>query len=670
MVQLDIKDQIATLKLGSEEKYLTLTRERMQQLHKVLLDLRARSDLKGLVILGPTPEAFCVGADVDEISAINTFEEAFNASQEGQRIFKILADLPFVTVSAISGPAVGGGYELALCCDYRIASGTATVGLPEVKLGIIPGFGGTQRLPRLIGVFKSLEVICSGKIYKASEALKLGLVDLVVPVENLEAVAIKWAREKQKRGFNWIWVRDFTFLNIPFARKLALAGVSYQMSKKLKINKEHYQAPYLAAQAAIRSTDFLNDGYSLESELLAKSLISKTAKNLVYVWISSEKQKKLAKSFQTKAEAIRNVAILGAGVMGTGIAGLFASKGYQTVVYDVDDKALARSLQFLQNLKVEKLPVFTNNLNNIANSDLLIEAVVEDIKVKSELLKQASTIVSSNCIIATNTSSIPISELAGSVILSGRFLGMHFFNPVARMPIVEIVRGNDSSDQTVMIVMALATLVGKIPIVVEDSPGFLINRLLARYLIKAVRLANEGYSISSIERSAEEFGFPMGPFRLLDYVGIDIAINVGNILHQAFGGRYMPSEKMYRYIEEGYFGVKKGKGFYLYDNGKPVKLSDQTNLLFTPSKSLNKTDFIKSLIYPLVDETFFALESKIAGLPSPEAQAQIDLGSIFGFGFPAYTGGLIRFGLELDKREVHDSLLGSDEIVSSYFRGV
>ncbi|MCX7952969.1 MAG: 3-hydroxyacyl-CoA dehydrogenase NAD-binding domain-containing protein [Deltaproteobacteria bacterium] len=668
MIEFQVLEEgIGLLLLGSNsEKHVTLNRSRMLQLKQIIADLKSRRDITGLIITGPSEDSFCVGADIEEISGISSFEDAFFASQEGQSIFKALEELPCVKVCAISGPAVGGGFELALSCDYRIGSPSATVGLPEVKLGIVPGFGGTQRLPKIVGVFTAIEIVCSGKLYKAPEALKLGLIDEIVSTGDLLQTALVWAKSKPRRQIGFKWLRDLVFFNIPFIRYLAWYGFRRHLKKK--VSETHYPAPFLASKAVLAATSFIKDGFSIESEYLAKTLISETSKNLVYIWIASEQQKKFAKSFESRADQIKKVGILGAGVMGTGIASFFASKNIDVVLYDISEESLANAEKSLTNDGRIKSVVLSRDLNKLSDTDLIIEAVVEDAHVKRSVLKRLVDILPSSTIIGSNTSSISITKLGEDLFLPSRFLGIHFFNPVSRMPIVEIIRGQQTGDNETMTIMAFISKIGKIPIVVDDSPGFLINRILARYLIKALKLAEAGFSIQDIENAAVSFGFPMGPFRLLDHVGLDVALSVSRILHEAFGRRYAPVEKVLTLIEKGHLGYKTKTGFYAYESGKPSKINPVVETLFRSSRRFSLLDFQERCLFPLVDEAYSAFENRVAGLPSAEAENQINIGSIFGFGFPAYTGGVLKWAKKLDKQRVRHVLSVEDEIVSNHLK--
>lgn len=668
MVEIEkIDDSVVVIRLGTkDEKYPSLTTERMRRLREILEELRSHLRLRGVIFTGPSSEAFCVGADIEEIMQISDFNSAFAASQEGQKIFKLISELPAVTVCSVSGPAVGGGFELALHCDYRVATETAMVGLPEVKIGIIPGFGGTQRLPRLVGVFESFEIACSGKLFKAQEALKLGLLDILVTPDDLLKTAISWASSKSKRKPSIKWYRDLILLNIPFLRRIAYFGV--KLNLKRKVNELHYPAPFLAARTILDATNPFLDGYERESTRLAESLISRTAKNLIYVWVSSEKQKKLGKPFENKLSQIQTIGVVGAGIMGTGIAGYLSSNGYSIILCDSNDDALRKAESSIASSSTPTKITFTKDLEKLANADMVIESVIEDISVKKTVLRKISEIVPSHVILASNTSSISITELGKSIILPARFLGMHFFNPVKRMPVVEVVRGADSADNNVMTIVALVSHIRKIPIIVDDAPGFLINRLLARYLIKALRLAIDGYDIGQLEKHAVNFGFPMGPFRLMDHVGLDICASVSSILHQNLGDRFLPPGSIYRFIEEGFLGHKTGKGFYIYEGSQPAGLNSFVRSIFPGSKPISMEDFHARCLYALADETMLAYEQKIAGLPSPEAEAQIDLGSVFGFGFPAYTGGVMRWIKTLDRSRVKLLLNLDDQVVSEYFK--
>ena len=625
-------DSVAVVYLArQEEKYAVLSSSRMKLLLDTIDHLKAVKNLKGVIITGPNPKVFCLGADISEIDNISTFEHAFQASQNGQEIFKALASLPCPVVAAISGTCVGGGLELCLFCDWRVATTGSVLGLPEVKLGIIPGFGGTQTLPRIVGLRNALDLILKGRLIRANEALELGLVDEVSSEAELEQSALKFVAKGKRTRLPSIWF-------IPGLASVYAWLAEKQLAKR--VEKRHYPAPFAAIQAIKAGFSLSVDGFSIESEQLAKCLTSETSKNLIYLWKIGDELKKIGKNYDSVVNDYRRVGVCGCGVMGRGIALLLANKGFErVVVYEESEQVLEQAKQVFQSAPNVKL---TNDIKDLVDCSCVIEAIWENEEAKKALFKQLSEVLPSTALICTNTSSIPITRLSEAVLLPQRFLGLHFFNPAQKMPLVEVIRGLNTDDKYVLITVALANKLGKTPVIVEDCPGFLVNRMLARYFAAAVDLFFEGYNVQEIDRVMQNFGFPMGPFKVLDNIGLDVAFSVGQLLEKSYGEKFKLNEKIQAFLDQKYLGIKSNKGFYDYSNPKKDQISSLAKSFLDPRKKVT-ADFHLRLLLPLVDEAYECWNSEVAGKKGMESQAQIDIASVFGFGFPAFLGGVLKW---------------------------
>ena len=644
------------------EKVNKLSREVFAELADTLNLLSRDPRLRGLLVRSGKPDVFVAGADLKEFSNIGP-DDARVAVERGQALFEQLAHLPFPTVAAINGVCLGGGTELALACDYRLMSDSAKarIGLPEVRLGIFPAWGGCTRLPRVIGLAPALDLILTGKQLDARRARRIGLVDEAVPAPIFEAVARNFAAGKlgggkrrgarRRRG-----AAAFALESNPLGRRLVFARAR---EKVLRETGGHYPAP-LEALAVIEESygKPVSAGLDAEARHIGNVFGGPVQRDLLWIFFQTEEVKKeTGVSGDARPRPVRALGVLGAGVMGGGIAQLAADNGIPARMKDVDPRALAggyaaaakiwsdrvRSGRLTRREMTNRMARLSGTLDysGFARCDVTVEAVVEKLPVKRAVLKEWEEVVPPEAIFASNTSTIPIREIAAGAMVAGRVAGMHFFNPVHRMPLVEVIRGERTSDETVATVFDLARRLGKTPVVVKDSPGFLVNRVLAPYLSEAVRLVVEGCRIEEVDRVMTGFGMPVGPIALLDDVGIDVAVKAGETLRAAFPER-MRSSGDEALVAAGRLGRKTGKGFYDYADGKRRGPSPEAYEALR-AKRLDRPPFPPEtiearLVLPMINEAAFCLEEGVVPGPS-----KLDLAMIFGTGFPAFRGGLLRY---------------------------
>jgi 3-hydroxyacyl-CoA dehydrogenase / enoyl-CoA hydratase / 3-hydroxybutyryl-CoA epimerase len=665
--------RVAIIRLGDPgERAVSLTAKRLGSF-ELAID-RAESEKKlGVVITGTGPDMFCVGADVSVIQAVEDPAYGASLATTGQRLYERLERSPLRTVAAISGPCVGGGCELVLACDFRVMSErpSSTIGLPETKLGILPGWGGTQRLPRLIGLPAALDVILAGKTQRAKAAAKSGFVDELVPYEKLLARAVEIAS-----GAAAVKRRTWPFTvklatNFAPVRKLVLSMAKKQVQKS---TKGRYPAPPKAIEAiSIGLSRGLAQGFQHEAKALGDLIVTPESKSLVRIFFLTEAAKGHGKAARQAVEGVQTV-VIGAGVMGAGIAASFARAEHLVVLKDTTDENLtkgteliaaevkrSRSLSSLEKGAIRsRVETARWNSHSLRRAKLVVEAVFEEMSLKKRIFSDLASQVSDDCILASNTSSLSITEMMAEIPNPSRGIGMHFFNPVAQMPLVEIVRGAQTSDAAVQFVAAMSTRLGKFPIVVRDVPGFLVNRVLVPYLNEATYLLAEGFSIEQIDRAALRFGMPMGPLRLLDEVGLDVAQHVGEVMVAGYGSRMKGLPYAKTMVEAGRKGKKSGKGFYDYSN-KKKSLPDPAvapllGLAPTRSSTPPEQEIEDRLILHLVNEAKKCLHEGVAGADRDTAEKQIDLGSVMGIGFPPFRGGVLWHARMAGEQRLRDRL--------------
>ena len=635
--------------------------------------------LKALVITGKDPLNFAAGADIDAIESVSDPEVIRRFVRVVQDIFQRIHDLSagmqrVMTVAAVGGPVPGGAFELSLACERIIAADSkkTRIGLPETQLGIIPGWGGCQRLPRRVGVPTALEAILAGKLYPAKQALKKGLIDRVTPVEYLERVAcdVAMGRRKCKRK-----KRGLAALLVD--RNPLATGIIAGMARKkvLAQTRGHYPAPMRAIGLVTRAPrSRMSDGFEAEARATCALATSSVCKSLIGIFRMTEEAKKLGKLSSGDSPApIKTAGVLGAGVMGGAIASSFALRGIRTRLFDISREALdlaefdhrrdintrARRRRLAKHEALAAIDNFdtSKELVGFNRAELVLEAVAERIDIKRKVLTDLCTQVSRDTILATNTSSLSVDEIAEGVDNPSRVCGMHFFNPVRKMPLVEVIRGSQTSDEVVARVSALALRMGKTPVVVKDVAGFLVNRLLGPYLDEALRLLVGGVSPEKLERVAENFGLPMGPLTLLDEVGLDIASHAASSLHEAYGERMIPSDAIEKFLAEGRLGKKTGRGFFEHTDKRGSKSGARKTLSpdlssFLPKSSdalvgLDSKAILDRLVLSMVNEAARCLEEDVVASAS-----ELDLATIFGMGFPPFHGGLLRWADTLGATEI------------------
>ncbi|WP_298718401.1 fatty acid oxidation complex subunit alpha FadB [uncultured Oceanisphaera sp.] len=662
-----LQDGIAELSFNGKGSINKLDRATLLSLEQAIAALEQAPGLQGLMFTS-AKDAFIVGADITEFLDMFDLPRARLDEwlSQANRIFNRIEDLPFPTVSVVRGYALGGGCECILATDFRIGDASARIGLPETKLGLMPGFGGTVRLPRLIGADNAMEWITTGQDNKADACLKLGVLDAVVDTDQLQASAIQLLKDAALGKQNWQARRAQK--TAPLTLDKLEAAMSFSTAKGMVAAKAgpHYPAPMMAV-TTIEAAAGLGRDQALRIEQSNFITLTQTsvARALVGIFLNDQVIKGKTKQAAKAAEPARKAAVLGAGIMGGGIAYQSAVKGIPAVMKDIKDQALTLGMNEagkLLNKQLERgkidgsrlAKVLTNitptlSYDGLQGVDTVVEAVVENPKIKAQVLAEVEAHVADDTVIASNTSTIPISTLAKSLKRPDRFCGMHFFNPVHRMPLVEIIRGEQTSDDTINKVVAYAAAMGKSPIVVNDCPGFFVNRVLFPYFFGFNQLVADGADFVQIDRVMEkQFGWPMGPAWLLDVVGIDTGHHAAAVMADGFPDRMGKTGKdaidvMY---EQQRFGRKNGKGFYAHSQdkkGKPRKEADAESYQLLAEVAAERTDFepddiIARMMIPMINEVVLCLEEGIIGSP-----AEADMALVYGIGFPPFHGGVFRY---------------------------
>jgi len=600
-----------------------------------LLERLALDPPKGLVLRSAKAKGFIAGADIREFAEFDRKGTIGDSIRRGQQVFQRLAELPCPTVAAIHGFCMGGGTEIALACDYRVASNDAStrIGLPEVKLGIYPGWGGSVRLPRLVGAPAAMDVMLTGRNLSASSARAMGVVDRVVAPAVLVDEAARLALSGRQRPFKQ---RLMGWLTNTWPVRQALAPMLVKQVAR-KARKDHYPAPYALIETWRRSSGGIQSRLAAERRSVVKLAGTPTARNLTRVFFLMERLKGLG---GRDPHGIGHVHVVGAGVMGGDIAAWSAYKGFEVTLQDREQKfidgALARAQElFARKVRDEaKRPAVAARLkgdlagDGAASADLVIEAIIERADAKRELYAGLEPRMKPDALLTTNTSSIPLEELRGHIARPAQFAGLHYFNPVALMPLVEIVRHDAMSPQTEQRLAAFCKALDKLPVPVAGTPGFLVNRLLFPYMLEAALAYSEGIPGAVIDRAAVKYGMPMGPIELIDTVGLDVAYGVGQELAPFLGLAIPPA--LSQPPEAGKRGKKDGQGIYAWENGKARKPE-------VPKDYKVPADLEDRLILPLLNEAVAALHEGVV------ADADLlDAGVIFGTGYAPFRGGPIQ----------------------------
>ena len=662
-----LEDGIAELVFDAPGSVNKLDTATVASLGHALDVLEKQSELKGL-LLRSEKAAFIVGADITEFLSLFLVpqEQLSQWLHFANSVFNRLEDLPVPTLSAVNGYALGGGCECVLATDYRVATPDLRIGLPETKLGIMPGFGGSVRLPRLLGADSALEIIAAGKDVGADQALSIGLVDAVVKPEKLVEGALSVLRQAIKGELDWKAKRAPKLEPLHLSKIEATMSFTIAKGMVMQTAGKHYPAPITAVKTIeAAATLGREEALKLENQSFVPLAHTPQARALVGIFLNDQYVKSLAKKQSGTVETPTQAAVLGAGIMGGGIAYQSAWKGVPVIMKDINDKSLTLGMTEaakLLNKQLERGKINGLKMAGVISTihptldyagfervDVVVEAVVENPKVKKAVLAETEDKIRPDTVLASNTSTIPISELASALKRPENFCGMHFFNPVHRMPLVEVIRGEKTSDDTIAKVVAWASKMGKTPIVVNDCPGFFVNRVLFPYFAGFSQLLRDGADFRQIDKVMEkQFGWPMGPAYLLDVVGIDTAHHAQAVMAAGFPQRMA---KDYRdaidaLFEAGRYGQKNGLGFWRYkedSKGKPRKEQDEAVESLLADVSQTKREFsdeeiIARMMIPMVNEVVRCLEEGVIASP-----AEADMALVYGLGFPPFHGGAFRW---------------------------
>ena len=658
------------------------------ELEALLGRLREDPLTRAVVLISGKADTFIAGADIEEFTAIGTQTEAERLSFEGQETVSRLETFHKPIVAAINGACLGGGLEVALACHYRIATDhpKTVLGLPEVQLGLIPGAGGCQRLPRLIGARAALDMILTGKTERASKALRLGLVDEVVPPSILRQVAISAADRLAREGLPKRQ-RNAGLSGLILDRTAAGRQLVYRGARKelLKKTGGHYPAPLAALEAVqVGLEQGITAGLAEEHRAFGELAVGDVSRKLVQIFFATTALKKDdgVRPGTTAPRQIRRLGVVGSGFMGSGIAGTAVlNVEVDTRLKDSDLTRVGKGLKAAGGLLLERLerrrltrPQYerlsallsgATDFSGFSRADLVIEAVFEELEVKRQVLAEVEAEIRADAIFATNTSTIPIHQIAARARHPERVLGMHFFSPVDRMPLLEVIPTEATSRDTIVTAVRFGRRMGKTVIVVADRPGFWVNRILSPYLNEAGHLLQEGVRIELIDATMTEFGFPVGPVALLDEVGLDVAHKAGSVMHEAFGDRMKPAASLARMLGATRLGRKNGRGFYRYKAGHKagVDRSVYPLLAVRPTDETDPELVQQRLVYSMLNEAALACADRVVRSPRDG-----DIGAIFGIGFPAFRGGPLRMIDDLGPGRVVETLYQLQEHFGERFR--
>jgi 3-hydroxyacyl-CoA dehydrogenase/enoyl-CoA hydratase/carnithine racemase len=639
------------------------------------------------VVLTGTGKNFIAGADITEIKDIKKKEELASGLKQGLQFLNSVETGPKPVIAAINGNCLGGGLEIAMVCHYRVAAEGVNLGQPEVQIGLIPGMGGTQRLPRLIGLRYALEMITIGKPIKARVAHQRGLVDEVVAPEKLVDAAVKAAKKFISGELNIkLRITRYRYDRLPSAaEKKGLIDITKMMAAG---QAKGYIAPFKAIEAMEKGLNYdIEPDLELEADLFGDCAVSDVAKNLIGIFLNTRSAGRLARIEGIEPAKVKKVAMLGGGVMGSGIVNLLLNGGFETVLWDINDEAIEKGVgsvrktydypikkkkmkpEDLDNL-LERQLTTTTALEDLKDVDLVIEAVLEDMQVKQDIWKKLEGICRADVIFATNTSALPITEMASVLQDPGRMIGLHFFNPAHRMQLLEVICAQKTSDQTLASSVAFARAIKKIPIVVNDGPGFYVSRQLGGLFGGAVFLTGDGVDGAAVEAAMVDFGMPMGPATLFDLTGIDIGYHVAKTYEKRLGERYKIHPLFERIYETGCYGRKTGAGYFDYSGDEPVPNPKVVEVVQNylkennvSPKEMSNQDIIDSMLALGINEAALMIEGGICDRPQ-----DMDLAMIYGTGFPPYRGGILRYADKWGLKNVYQKLLALEKQYGPRFK--
>ena len=654
----------------------------------LLIHIRDEAEIRAVVLISGKSDSFIAGADIEEFTALTTQAEAERLSFEGQEMVSRVETLPKPVVAAIHGACLGGGLELALACPYRVATDhpKTQLGLPEVQLGLIPGAGGCQRLPRLIGARAALDMILTGRSERAAKALKLGLVDELVPksilLRTAMAAADRLAKGGSQRRATQGGLPGFFLDRTPAGRRLVYRQARAQVLKK---TGGHYPAPLAALEAVRVGLEHgVAAGLAEEHRAFGHLAVGDVSRKLVQIFFATTALKKDdgVPPGSASPRQIRRLGVVGSGFMGSGIAGtavlnvevdtrlkdadLFrVGKGIRAATDILDERLKRRRLTRPQHERVRALLSGSDDYSGFGRADLVIEAVFEELELKRRILAEVEQRVRPDAIFASNTSTIPIREIAAEAAYPERVLGMHFFSPVEKMPLLEVIPTDATSPEAVVTAVRFGRRMGKTVIVVEDHPGFWVNRILSPYLGQAGLLVEEGVPIELVDRAMTEWGFPVGPVALLDEVGLDVAQKAAKVMQEAFGERMRPGVGLERLLQAGRLGRKNGRGFYRYRDGHKTGVDDGVYGLLNvkPSDSADPETVRRRLVYAMLNEAAAACGEGVI-----RSARDGDIGAIYGIGFPAFRGGPLRMIDDFGAARVIETLYELQDRYGERFR--
>jgi 3-hydroxyacyl-CoA dehydrogenase/enoyl-CoA hydratase/carnithine racemase len=659
-VKVELREGAAILKLNNPPVN-QLSEAFVRETADAISEAFQEQEVKAVIVTG-TGKNFIAGADITEIKGVTDKELIFSQVMENHRFLNTIEDSPKPVIAAINGNCLGGGLEIAMACHYRIAAQGVQVGQPEVKIGLIPGAGGTQRLPRLVGLPDALRMIAAGDGIPAEQGMDKGCIDEVVAHEQLLEKALDASQrfisgELDHR--NRLTRMRTDRLPTPEEKQGIISFAKQMAAEKAK----GYIAPFKAIEAMERglSDDFEVD-LRVEAELFCECAVSDIAKNLIGIFLNTRAAGRLPRIEGLKPQKIRIVGMLGGGVMGSGITNLLLRHGFNAILWDINNEAIQKGLsairktfaypikkgkmseEDLDRLMREHLDT-TTSLGDIGKADLVIEAVVEDMKIKQDTWMRLEGISRPDVVFGTNTSALTITEMASVLRDPGRVIGLHFFNPAERMQLLEIICGKETSDQTLATSVAYARAIRKVPIVVNDGPGFYVSRQLSALMGESTFLVGEGVNPAQIEEAMLEFGMPMGPDTLSDLTGIDIGYHVGKNFEQSFGNRWKMSPIYERVYQTGCYGRKTGSGWYDYSGEEPVPNQKVREVIdgylrekgIAP-KQISSQEIVDRMLGRAINEAAYMIQEGICERPQ-----DMDLAMIYGTGFPPYRGGILRY---------------------------
>ena len=684
-IKVELKDGVAVFVMNNPPVN-QLSKHFVLELAEAFSEAYKDDGIKAIVLTG-TEKNFIAGADITQIKDVKTKDQFLPRLKENNRFLNAIESGQKPVVAAINGNCLGGGLEIAMVCHYRLASLGVNLGQPEIQIGLIPGAGGTQRLPRLVGLRYGLEMITIGKPIGAEAAHSRGLVDEVAEPDQLVNKAVKAARQFIAGKIN-IELRRTRNRNDRLPSTAEKKGMIELAKAMTAAQAKGYIAPFKAIEAFEKGLGYdIEADIETESDLFADCLVSDVAKNLIDIFLNTRAAGRLPRIKGIDAAKIKKVGMLGGGIMGTGIVSVLLKGGFDVVLWEINAEALEKAVASIRKtfdypIKIKKMTLAdldslidnhlqtTTSLEDLKDADLIIEAVLEDMQVKQKIWKKLEDICRADVIFATNTSALPISEMASILTDPGRMIGTHFFNPAHRMQLLEIICAAKTSDQTLATIVAFSRAIKKIPIVVNDGPGFYVSRQLGGLIGGAVYLSADGVDGAVIEEAITDFGLPMGPATLADLTGIDINYHVNKTFEKRLGQRYKVHPLTELIYQTGCFGRKTGAGYFDYSGDQPVPnpkvvsvvqkyLQDNRIAL----REMSKDEIIDAMLSLGINEAALMIEEGICDRPR-----DMDLAMIYGTGFPPYRGGILRYADKWGLKNVYKKLVNLEKQYGPRFK--